>query len=398
MRKIIHVDSDCFYAAVEMLDNPKLRGVPLAVGGQARSRGVIATCNYEARASGVRSAMASAHAQRLCPSLLIVPPRFERYREVSRQVQTIFQRHTSVIEPLSLDEAYLDVSGSDRLGGSATRIAETIRAEVQREVGITVSAGVAPNKFLAKIASEWRKPDGLFTVPPDAVDDFVKKLAVARLHGVGQVTAARLHNLGIYTCEDLRLADPQLLHRHLGSLALWLTGLANGHDERPVQTHHQRKSVSVEHTFSRDLPSLEACRLTMPGLLAQLQQRLSPGRRTLVKTAVLKLKFADFTQTTRECSSRSPDAGVFGKLLEEAFERGQGGVRLIGVGVRLANGLANGLTEGPEEGFLDELTVGPANLIAKASAGYHQNESASTRATGWIQMALPLATSAPLAA
>ncbi len=382
MRKIIHVDSDCFYAAVEMLDNPRLRGVPLAVGGPARSRGVVATCNYEARAFGVRSAMASAQAQRLCPSLLIVPPRFERYREVSRQVQAIFQRHTSIIEPLSLDEAYLDVSGSERFGGSATRIAEAIRADVQREIGITVSAGVAPNKFLAKIASEWRKPDGLFTVPPEAVSDFVSRLPVARLHGVGAVTAARLHNLGIYTCEDLRLSDPQWLYHHLGSLAHWLVGLAHGCDDRPVQTHHQRKSVSVEHTFARDLPSLDACRLTVPGLLAQLQQRLSAARSAQIKTAVLKLKFADFTQTTRECSSRAPDAQVFGRLLEEAFDRGQRAVRLIGVGVRLAEGLAEGLTEDGERKRQDN----------------DARREGSTPTTGWIQMALPLGAGSALAA
>ncbi len=338
LRKIIHIDSDCFYAAVETLDNARFRGIPLAVGGSARSRGVIATCNYEARARGVRSAMASSHALRLCPSLLIVPPRFERYKQVSRQVQDIFRRYTSVLEPVSLDEAYLDVSGSLHCDGSATLIAEKIRADVKREVGITVSAGVAPNKFLAKIASEWNKPDGLFTLSPDRVDDFLQVLPVTRLHGVGSVTATRLHNLGIYTCDDLRHSDPVMLQRNLGSMTHWLRALAQGCDDRPVQTDHERKSVSVEHTFSRDLTSLEACRSTVPGLLAQLRRRLEPLRTEQLKAVVLKLKFADFTQTTRECTNRLPDDDTFLRLLEEAFERGQKAVRLIGLGVRLATG------------------------------------------------------------
>lgn len=169
MRKIIHVDCDCFYAAVETLDDARLRGVPIAVGGPAQSRGVIATCNYEARAFGVRSAMPSSQAKRMCPSLLILPPRFDRYKAVSQQVQQIFRRYTDYVEPLSLDEAYLDVSGLPHFHGSATRMAQAIRADVKREIGITVSAGVAPNKFLAKIASEWRKPDGLFVIKPDDI-------------------------------------------------------------------------------------------------------------------------------------------------------------------------------------------------------------------------------------
>ncbi len=200
LRKIIHVDCDCFYAAIEMRDDPRLAGRPMAVGGSPERRGVIATCNYEARAYGVRSAMSSRHALKLCPDLLIVKPRFEAYREASREIHAIFRDYTELIEPLSLDEAYLDVSDSQWYSGSATRIAEDIRRRVARTLHITVSAGVAPNKFLAKIASDWRKPNGLFVITPGEVEAFVAALPVARLHGVGKVTADKLARLGIETC------------------------------------------------------------------------------------------------------------------------------------------------------------------------------------------------------
>ena len=192
MRKLIHADCDCFYAAVEVRDNPDLRGRPLAVGGSPEKRGVIATCNYEARDFGVRSAMASGQALRLCPDLLIVPPRMKHYQQVSRDIHSIFSHYTDLIEPLSLDEAYLDVSGSEHCHGSATLMAKELRQKVRTDVGIIISAGVAPNKFLAKIASDWNKPDGLFVITPDQVDEFVKKLPVNKLHGVGKVTAEKL--------------------------------------------------------------------------------------------------------------------------------------------------------------------------------------------------------------
>ncbi len=334
MRKIIHVDCDCFYAAVETLDNPRLQGVPIAVGGPAQSRGVIATCNYEARAFGVRSAMPSSQARRLCPSLLILPPRFDRYRAVSQQVQEIFRRYTDLVEPLSLDEAYLDVSGQPHCHGSATRIAEDIRAAVKREVGITVSAGVAPNKFLAKIASEWRKPDGLFVVRPEQVGDFVKTLPVRKLHGVGKVTAQKLEGMGLITCADLQLADPEALLRTLGSMGPYLRALSFGVDDRPVQVEYERKSVSVEHTFARDLPTLDACSLVLPALFQQMRKRLQKHDTRLIRKAIVKVKFNDFTHTTRECRSDGQAFDVYGSLLKEAFERGNKPVRLIGVGVR----------------------------------------------------------------
>ena len=196
MRKIIHCDCDCFYAAIEMRDDPALVGRPLAVGGKPDSRGVVATCNYEARAFGVRSAMPTSRALRLCPELILVPPDFERYRAASRQILAIYRDYTALVEPLSLDEAYLDVSGVDRCRGSATLMAEEIRARIRAEVGITASAGIAPNKFLAKIASDWNKPDGQFVIRPDDVDAFVLELPVSKLFGVGKVTAAKLEQLG----------------------------------------------------------------------------------------------------------------------------------------------------------------------------------------------------------
>lgn len=234
MRKILHIDCDCFYAAIEMRDDPRLRGRPLAVGGDPGKRGVIATCNYEARAYGVRSAMASAYAKKLCPELLIVPGRMSVYREVSQAIQAIFADYTPLIQPLSLDEAYLDVTDSPACRGSATLIAREIRQRVRDTQGITVSAGVAPNKFLAKIASDWNKPDGLKVILPDQVEDFLRDLPVSRLHGVGRKTAERLQRLGVDVCSELLPWRKQDLAREFGSFGERLWELARGIDERPV--------------------------------------------------------------------------------------------------------------------------------------------------------------------
>jgi DNA polymerase-4 len=244
-RKIIHVDCDCFYAAIEMRDDPSLASKPLAVGGSADRRGVIATCNYEARSYGVRSAMASGQALKLCPDLLIVKPRMDVYKAVSREIQSIFRDYTDLIEPLSLDEAYLDVTASPHFAGSATRIAQDIRRRVSQELHITVSAGVAPNKFLAKIASDWKKPNGLFVITPDQVEDFVAALPVNKLHGVGKVTADKLGRLGIRTCSDLREWNKLALVKEFGSFGERLWGLARGIDDRIVHNDSRRQSVSV---------------------------------------------------------------------------------------------------------------------------------------------------------
>ncbi|TBU99953.1 DNA polymerase IV [Stutzerimonas kirkiae] len=335
-RKIVHVDCDCFYAAIEMRDDPSLATCPLAVGGAADRRGVIATCNYEARAYGVRSAMSSAHALKLCPDLLIIRPRFEAYREASREIHGIFRDYTELIEPLSLDEAYLDVTHSAHFSGSATRIAEDIRRRVWQRLRITVSAGVAPNKFLAKVASDWRKPDGLFVITPEQVDEFVKMLPVARLHGVGKVTAERLGRMGVATCEDLRGWDRLALVREFGAFGERLWGLARGIDEREVTAEHRRQSMSVENTFDRDLPDLPSCIAQLPELLAELARRLArldesyrPGK------PFVKLKFHDFTQTTLEQAGVGLELEHYRDLLAMAYARRGSPVRLIGVGVRL---------------------------------------------------------------
>lgn len=335
-RKIIHVDCDCFYAAIEMRDDPSLAGKPLAVGGAADRRGVIATCNYEARAYGVRSAMASGHALKLCPDLLIVKPRMEAYKAVSREIQAIFREYTELIEPLSLDEAYLDVSDSPHFAGSATRIAQDIRRRVSQELHITVSAGVAPNKFLAKIASDWKKPNGLFVITPDRVEAFVAALPVSKLHGVGKVTADKLARRGIRTCADLREWQRLSLAKEFGSFGERLWGLARGIDERAVQTDSRRQSVSVETTYDQDLPDLPACLGQLPQLLDELERRMARLDASYrPDKPFVKIKFHDFTQTTLEQAGAGRDLDGYRLLLSAAFTRGNKPVRLLGVGVRL---------------------------------------------------------------
>lgn len=335
-RKIIHIDCDCFYAAIEMRDDPRLAGKPLAVGGSAERRGVIATCNYEARAYGIRSAMSSRHALTLCPDLTIVKPRMDAYKEASKEIQTIFRDYTDLIEPLSLDEAYLDVTECEHFAGSATRIAQDIRRRVSNQLHITVSAGVAPNKFLAKIASDWKKPNGLFVITPDQIEEFVSQLPVSKLHGVGKVTADKLGRLGIVTCTDLRSWSKLSLVREFGSFGERLWNLAHGVDERPVQNDNRRQSVSVENTYDTDLPDLASCLLRLPALLETLNDRIAridslyrPGK------PFVKVKFHDFTQTTLEQAGAGRDLSSYEQLLTQAFARGGKPVRLLGIGVRL---------------------------------------------------------------
>ncbi len=335
-RKIIHVDCDCFYAAIEMRDNPSLVGKPMAVGGSADRRGVIATCNYEARAFGVRSAMSSRHALSLCPDLIIVKPRMDAYKDASKDIQAIFRDYTDLIEPLSLDEAYLDVSDSPHFAGSATRIAQDIRRRVSKQLHITVSAGVAPNKFLAKIASDWKKPNGLFVITPDQVEDFVAGLPVSKLHGVGKVTADKLGRLGIVDCLQLREWSKLALVREFGSFGERLWGLSRGIDERLVHNDSRRQSVSVENTYDTDLPDLASCLEKLPELMESLAGRIArldssyrPGK------PFVKVKFHDFTQTTLEQAGAGRDLESYRQLLSQAFARGERPVRLLGIGVRL---------------------------------------------------------------
>ena len=320
-----------------MRDNPALRDVPLAVGGRHDQRGVVATCNYEARRYGIHSAMATAQALKLCPQLVVIPPAMDKYRIASKQILAIYNDYTDLVEPLSLDEAYLDVSDSPHCKGSATLIAQEIRKRIFETVGITASAGVAHNKFVAKIASDWNKPDGLHLVRPDEVDTFVAALPVKKLFGVGKVTAAKLHKLGAETCADLRSWSLLELQHHFGSFGARLHELCRGIDERPVCNSHERKSVSVEETYTTDVPDLASCFARLPELFDSLKARIKRcGAEKNVHKLFIKLRFSDFSQTTVECVGSAPQLALYEKLMETGYLRRAKPMRLLGMGVRLS--------------------------------------------------------------
>jgi DNA polymerase IV len=340
-RKIIHVDADSFYASVERRENPELAGKPIAVGGSAQRRGVIATCSYEARQFGVHSAMASSRALSLCPQLIILPPRFELYRAVSAQFREIFEEYTELIEPLSLDEAYLDVTGSDLCSGSATLIAEQICRRIREELRVTASAGVAPNKFLAKVASDWNKPDGVFTIAPDQVAEFVLDLPVSKINGVGKVTSAKLQKMGVDTCGDLQKIPLADLLKRFGKYGKRLSEVARGMDSRAVQSSRVRKSISVEHTFAQDIADLAGVVDAIDTIVGELEQRFQKiDDRYYPTKRVVKIKYRDFTQTTLEegiAVTGEPWSSheQFRRLMRAAWPRGAKPVRLLGVGLRL---------------------------------------------------------------
>lgn len=337
VRKIIHVDMDAFYASVEQRDDPALRGRPVAVGGSPEGRGVVAAASYEARRFGVRSAMPSARALRRCPELVFVRPRFEVYRAVARAIRRVFREFTGRIEPLSLDEAYLDVTGADILDGSATRIAGALKARIRAETGLTASAGVSYNKFLAKIASDQDKPDGLFVIEPADGPRFVAALQVHRIHGVGPATAARMHALGIHTGADLRAWSREALVARFGRAGARYYWLARAVDDRPVETGRARKSVGQENTFAEDL--FEAAPMVaelerLAGRVAQRLGELGVAGRTLT----VKVRFADFALVTRSTTRARGFASLddMRPLLPGLLERArtdERGVRLLGVTV-----------------------------------------------------------------
>lgn len=334
-RKIIHIDMDCFYAAVEELDFPELKGKPVAIGGGRR--GVLSTANYKAREYGVRSAMPTQTAQRLCPHLILRDSRFDRYRELSYQIRQIFLRHTELIEPLSLDEAYLDVSKNKDYGGSATWLAKAIKKEIFEKTGLIASAGVAPNKFLAKVASDWQKPDGLFTIAPDQVADFVKDLDVAKINGVGKVGLEHLRRWNIQTCGDLQKWTKEDLFKEFGNWGTSLYNYARGIDHRKICNKSDRKSLSVENTFSGDL-DLEDLLKKLPKIYTELKYRLSKipeENYKPIKTIYLKLKTYDFEITTVDQGYSSlAEEEEFQTLLSKAYERKNKPARLLGLGVR----------------------------------------------------------------
>src|SRR5438309_7994453 len=335
-RKIVHIDMDAFYASVEQRDDPQLRGKPVVVAWRG-NRSVVCAASYEARRFGVRSAMPAIRAERLCPGAVFLPPDFPRYRAVSRQTHEIFKRHTDLIEPLSLDEAYLDVSENKTGLPTATQVARTIREQIRSELNLTASAGVAPNKFLAKIASDWRKPDGLFVIQPDDVDGFLSPLPVARLPGVGKVTGEKLAQLGIQTVGDLKGLDLQVLEQHFGRYGVRLHELARGIDNSEVVPDRPTQSISVEDTFERDVPLAE----TEPMIrrLAEHTWAASRKESRIARTVVLKLKTSEFKILTRSHTPASPPSSceelthIALSLRERVGLSPQQRFRLVGVGL-----------------------------------------------------------------
>ncbi|WP_299194164.1 DNA polymerase IV [uncultured Erythrobacter sp.] len=358
LRKIIHVDMDAFFASVEQRDNPELRGKPVAVGGSG-GRGVVAAASYEARKFGVRSAMPSVTAKRLCPDLIFVRHRFDAYKEASRQIRRIFEHHTPHVEPLSLDEAFLDVT-EDRLGiGSATRIAELIRQEIRAKTKLTASAGVSYNKFLAKIASDQNKPDGICVIRPGQGADFVAGLPVRRFHGVGPKAEEKMKRLGIETGADLAAKDIDFLRSNFGSFADYLYRAARGIDLRPVRAHRVRKSVGGERTFSEDISSGAALRDTLENTIEYVWDSIERSK-ARGRTVTLKVKFTDFQNMTRSKStsdwieSKSEFAEISRALLEEALPLPMP-IRLMGLTLSNLDQGEDAKTEAPKDGQLSLL-------------------------------------------
>ncbi|MGF1740984.1 DNA polymerase IV [Vibrio profundum] len=335
-RKIIHIDMDCFYAAVEMRDNPDYRNRPLAVGGRENQRGVLSTCNYEARKFGIRSAMPTGQAMKLCPKLLVVPGRMDVYRQISQHIRSIFSRYTQRIEPLSLDEAFLDVTDSEHCQGSATLIAEAIRRDIWHELNLTASAGVAPIKFLAKVASDLNKPNGQYVVTPAQVQSVIDGLTLNKIPGVGKVGLEKLNKAGYFTCLDIRTGDYRTILQQFGRLGSSLWKRSQGIDNREVVVERQRKSVGVERTFTQNIFSYQECwQVIESKLFPELERRLAKVEKDIVKQGI-KMKFADFTLTTIEHGQAQLELEDFKTLLRDILKRQQGReIRLMGLTVML---------------------------------------------------------------
>ena len=346
LRAIIHLDMDCFYAAIEVRDRPSLRGKPVGVGGARDRRGVLTTCNYEARKFGVRSAMPTFMALQRCPDLIVLPTRFDVYRREAAVIRGILHRFTSLIEPLSLDEAYLDVTEHP---GAPGPLAQVIRGTIFRKTKLTSSAGIGPNKLIAKIASEINKPNGQFEVTPEQVPEFMEKLPVRKIWGIGEKTERKLEELGVKTCGQLqRFSRPELVE-FFGKFGLDLYELCRGIDHRPVEPDRPRKSLSTEETFAADLTTVDQCEEKLEELFQELMADLAQKESTReIRKIFVKLKFNDFTRTTAERAGLAPTLADFHSLLAEAFARTGKPVRLIGVGVRFAETM-------PENAQLDLL-------------------------------------------
>jgi DNA polymerase-4 len=333
-RKIIHIDMDAFFASVEQRDFVELRGKPVAVGGSSE-RGVVAAASYEARKFGVRSAMSSRIAKQKCPNLIFAKPRFEVYKQVSREIREIFLEYTPLVEPLSLDEAYLDVTENLKGILTATEIAQEIKCRIKEKTTLTASAGVSVNKFLAKIASDYRKPDGLFVIKPSQAEAFVETLEISKFHGIGKVTAEKMHKMGIFTGKDLRTKNVEFLVNNFGKVGRYYFDIARGVDNRAVNPDSIRKSVGVENTFDRDLTEPDDLYLELDDIINQLWRRMQRAN-AFGKSITLKIKFTDFESITR---SRTTQIAVFEKdfLAKIAYEMLNNllpmpkGVRLMGV-------------------------------------------------------------------
>jgi DNA polymerase-4 len=297
LRKIIHIDMDAFFASVEQLDNPELKGKPVAVGGSGE-RSVVAAASYESRKFGIRSAMSSLTAKKLCPHLIFVRPRFDRYQEVSSSVFEIFKEYTDIIEPLSIDEAFLDVTSDKKNIGSATIIAKEIRKEIKKRTGLTASAGISVNKFLAKIASDIKKPDGQFVIPPEDAAGFIEELPIGKFYGIGKVTAEKMHKLGIHNGKDLKTWDLTSLVRNFGKVGMFYYKIVRGEDDREVEANLERKSIGTELTFDKDLTTRFEIVAELYKIEKELMKRLDESE-TTGRTVTLKVKFADFRQITR---------------------------------------------------------------------------------------------------
>ena len=336
-RKIIHIDMDAFYASVEQRDNPGYRGRPVIVGGAPQRRGVVAACSYEARKFGIHSAMPSARAAKLCPQVIFIKPRFDVYRRISEQIRSIFREYTDLVEPLSLDEAYLDVSDCKLYQGSATRIARELKTKIKAATGLTASAGVSYNKFLAKISSDMDKPDGLYVVTPDAGEAFVESLPIGRFFGVGKATEARMNALNITTGVDLKSLSLEQLRRHFGKTGDFYYHIARGIDMRPVSNRRERKSISSETTFMEDLSDRQVMLKSLDALANDTIQTLIE-KQLSARTLTIKVKYADFRQVTRSKTLPEPFVAavpirpVLAELLAKT-DAGKRRVRLLGVGV-----------------------------------------------------------------
>lgn len=335
LRKIIHIDMDCFYAAIEMREDPKLQKTPLAIGGDEGRRGVLCTCNYIARQYGVRSAMPSFKAKQLCPSLVILPPRFELYRQESQAIRKIFTEYTELIEPLSLDEAYLDVSESSHHKGSATLIAEDIRQQIWQQRRLTASAGVATNKLIAKIASDENKPNGICIISPEKVASFIANLAVKKLFGVGPKLQQKLTQLGIETCFELQQLPLQSLVSQFGKMGVNLYQYSRGIDNRAVMVARKRKSISVEWTFEQDLQEDKLIENTIKVLFERLKRRWQLAGEPQYHKVFVKLKLSDFSIQTKEQKIAHYSVDIFKLIIKELRAKHAKPIRLLGLGLRL---------------------------------------------------------------